>query len=329
MKTLAFSLAREFKLIVRNGISLFMVAAPALLAVIFIVVFGAVQTSSLTLGADASVSDADAKKLEQVADVARYDTYDALIARIKGPDAVAGVTVENGQTVIVVEGNEGGDFATAMDAIVGAALGTGDLSYSEETIEPKGNRAYDMSMIGVLLLSLFIGGATVGLGIVSERETGAIKAVAVSPLRLGGYVVTKVVPAILLCIAGMIAATLIMGKAEQLPGFLLLAVCSIFVSGMMIFILGAFASNQIAAIGVMKLLMPLSLVLPISAMFLSDKWQFLYYVFPMYWQYIAIRAINDGAAIWQPCLLALGVSLPWFAATVLLFGKKTTLRIGR
>jgi hypothetical protein len=49
MKTLFTSIGREFKLIFRNGISIFMVAAPAILALVFILVFGAVNETTLQL----------------------------------------------------------------------------------------------------------------------------------------------------------------------------------------------------------------------------------------------------------------------------------------
>lgn len=329
MNTILSSVARELKLIFRNGISLYMAVAPALLALIFILVFGAIRETSLTLAVDASLDAHEVAKLEQIADIERFDSLHELKSRVEGADSLAGVTVENGAFQLLVEGNEGEEFAVSIQALVSRALGSGGVSLYSEAVEPEGDLAYDISMISVLLLSLFIGGATVGLSIVSERESGVIKAVAISPLRLGGYVLTKLIPALLLCTVGILLAALIIGRVEDILGFLLLALCSTLVSGLMTFIIGAFAKNQIAAIGVLKVLMPLSMVLPISAMFVPENWQFLFYGFPMYWQYIAIDAINNKGLVLIPCLNTLAVSAPWFAAAVLLFAKKTKLRIGR
>ena len=331
MKGFLTSVAREFKLIFRNGISIFMVAAPAILAFVFILVFGAVNTTALHLAVDASVSVAEEEQLLQIADVQRFDDKASLEARVRETDAVAGVVMEDGTARVLVEGNEGAEFLEGTRAIVSLALGTtGEMMpYQSETIAAKGTMTYSVSMIAMLLMSLFIGGATVGLSIVDEREGGAIRAVAVSPVRLGGYVATKLVPALILGLFGMMAAALIIGKASLVPHYLLLALCSVLVSGMMTFAVGAFANNQVAAVGVLKVLVPIGMILPISAMFVPQQWQFAYYGLPMYWQYRALDAILHGAPALLFTVLTLLVSVPWFAATLWLFTRRTNFRKGR
>lgn len=331
MKAYLASMAREFKLIFRNGISIFMVTAPAILAFVFILVFGAVNTSVLELAVDASVSAADEEKLLRVADVVRFADRAQMEARIRETDALAGIAMENGAARVLVEGNEGAAFSQATQAIVSLALGAkGDImAYQSEALESKGAMAYTVSMIAMLLMSLFIGGATVGLGIVDEREGGAIRAVAVSPMRLGGYVATKLVPALILGLFGMAAAALIIGKANLVPHYLLLALSSVLVSGMMTFAVGAFANNQVAAVGVLKVLVPIGMILPISAVFVPQAWQFVYYVLPMYWQYRALDAILSGTSASLAIMLTLLVSVPWFAATLWLFTKTTNFRKAR
>lgn len=331
MKSLFTSVAREFKLIFRNGISIFMVAAPAILAFVFILVFGAVNASELQLAVDGSVSAAEEQKLLRVADVERFDDLAALESRVRETDAVAGIVMENGTAHVLVEGNEGADFRDATGAIVSLALGAPEeiMPYQNETLAAKGTMAYTLSMISMLLMSLFIGGATVGLSIVDEREGGAIRAVTVSPMRLSDYVAAKLIPALILGLAGMSAAALIIGKAALVPQYLLLALCSVFVSGMMTFAVGAFAGNQVAAVGVLKILVPVGMILPVSAMFVPQQWQFLYYILPMYWQYRALSAILSGSPALLFTLLTLLVSLPWFALILRMFTKKTNFRKGR
>lgn len=330
MKTFLASVRREFALIFRNGITIFMVAAPAILALVFILVFGAVNNSTLQIAVDSTVSAADEEKLMRVADVWRYDKTADMEARVRDTDAVVGVTMENGQARILVEGNEDKTFVEGTQAIVGLALASSEIpQYHSEALEAKGTLAYTVTMIAVLLMSLFISGATIGMSIVDERESGVIRAVAVSPMRLSGYVATKLFPALLLGLFGMAAAALIIGKAGILPQYLLLAVASILVSGMMTFAIGGFANNQLAAVGVLKLLIPVSMILPVSAMFVSQQWQFLYYILPMYWQYRALSAILSGAnALWY-ALLTLLVSVPWFAAALWMFTKKAGFRRAR
>lgn len=331
MRAFLASVRREVALIFRNGISIFMVAAPAILALVFILVFGAVNAGSLRLAIDSSISADQEEHLLRVAEVERFDDTSKLESRVRETDAVAGVTMQaDGVARILVEGNEDQAFLDSTQVIVGLALGTGSVpAYHSEVLEAKGTMAYSVSMIAMLLMSLFIGGATVGLSIVDERECGVIRAVTVSPMRLGGYVATKLFPALVLGLFGMSAAALIIGKASVLPQYLLLALASTFVSGMMTFAVGAFANNQVAAIGVLKLLVPIGMILPISAMFVSQGGQIAYYILPMYWQYRALSAILSGAPALKDTLLTLLVSLPWFAATLWLFTKKANFRKAR
>ena len=323
------SVAKEFKLVFRNGISLFMAAAPALLAVVFLLVFGAAQKYTVQLAADESVGGDVLQKLERVADILPYDSAAQVRDRVRGTDDTLGVTAVNGTLTLITEGNEDPAHVADVQDLLSRALTAGELpQVQSEAVEPKGDVVYTISMVSVLLLSLFIGGATVGLSVVSERESGMIRAMVVSPQRLTGYVLTKLIPAFLLSFLGMLAAAEILGVGTFLS-LTLLAVCSSLTLGVMIFTLGAMAQNQIGAIGVLKLLMPLSVVLPISAIFVPDSLQFLYYAFPMYWQYTALDRIRIAGNPLVPCLLALLVSLPWFCAILLTFRKKVRMHTGR
>ena len=93
MKGFFASVAREFKLIFRNGISIFMVAAPAILALVFILVFGAVNSSELQLAVDPSVSAAQEEKLLRIANVERFGDLATLEARVRETDAVGAASV--------------------------------------------------------------------------------------------------------------------------------------------------------------------------------------------------------------------------------------------
>jgi hypothetical protein len=329
MKMLITSLEREFKLIYRNGISLFMALAPAILAVVFIIIFGTMRSASIRLAVDNSVSADMQRRLERIADIETFSTFDKLTARVESPDSTAGVFIQDGKAVILLEGNEGTDFTTAMQELIGRALATEALSVQSEAIKSTGNLPYDLSMISVLLLSLFIGGATVGLSVVTERETDIIHALTVSPQRFAGYTFIKLLVSAILCVIGIFFAVLIMEQVHLFAAMVLLSICSIFEYGFMIFVIGAFAANQIGAIGILKLVLPLSLILPVSSAFVPEKWHFMYYILPSFWQYRGIESALNGTSMTVPCLLTIIVGIPWFIIVVAVFVRKTKMRIGR
>lgn len=329
MKSIYMTIVRELKLIFRDGITLYLTISPAVLALVFIFVFGSVQNSSISLVVDKSMPQEMTAKLEAVADLEYADDLSQLKDRVSGADSIAGVYMQDGSVRLLVEGNEAQGFAESRSSLVSAALGADRIKYTTETVEGQTSLAYTISMACIFLLALFIGGATLGLSGVNERESGVIRAVSISPMPLGDYVISKIIPALLLGSVGVLACTLIMGRADALPQFLLLALCSVFVGGMIIFLMIAFADNQIAAVGVLKIVMPLFLVAGVSAVFIPDKWLFLYYALPMYWQYAAIDAIITGGASGFPLLMILATGFAWFMVVMLVFTKRIKMKAWR
>ncbi len=326
MKRLVMAVAREFKLIFRDGISLYMIIAPACLAVVFILIFGSVRESSISIAVDRGVPGEMVDRLEQVADLEKKDDYDALVTRVRASDNIAGVFMKDGEPTVLVEGNEGAGFEEGMRYLIGAALRGDPIEYETEKVEAKPDAAYALSMAGVFLLAMFIGGATPGLGGVSERESGVIRAIAVSPMTLFGYVASKIIPAILLGLAGVSAASIIIGRADAIPWFMLLVLCGVFVSGITIFLLISFADNQVAAIGVLKLLMPLLLAIGMVSYFVPGRWIYPFYALPMYWQFEAVRAIILEKSPLRESLMVLATGAPWFIVVLLIFMKRVRMK---
>jgi hypothetical protein len=229
MKGMIMSLAREFKLIFRNGITIYLVIAPALLSLVFLLVFGGMRSSSVAFAVDASVPRELASRLVTVAELEYFEDRESLIRRVGGMDSLAGLSMEDGSLRLVVEGNEPEGFAVSRRSLVAAVLDFRDITYSSETITGKNSLAYDISMTCILLLALFIGGATLGLGGVSERESGVIRAVLISPMTLFGYILTKLLPALLAGVAGVAACAWIMSGSGP-SALCVMALGSFFVS---------------------------------------------------------------------------------------------------
>lgn len=329
MRSILMTIAREFKLIFRDGITIYLAISPAMLALLFIFVFGSVQESSVPLAVDRNLPQDLASKLETVADIEYTEDFESLKKRVSGADSIAGVYIQDGNIMLLVEGNEVQGFSESRQNLVSAALSSEDIVYTAEVVESQNSLAYIISMACIFLLALFIGGATLGLGGVNERESNVIKAVSISPMTLWGYIISKIIPALLFGIVGVSSCALIMGRADALPQFILLTLCSVFVSGIIIFLIITFADNQIAAVGVLKIVMPLFLIVGISAAFIPEKWLGVYYALPMYWQYAAIDAIISDRGTAFPLLMILVTGIPWFISVIIVFTKKVKMKAWR
>lgn len=329
MKSILMTITRELKLIFRDGVTIYLAISPAALALLFIFVFGSVQSSTVSLAVDNSLPRELAAKLETVADLEYTEDFESLKKRVAGADSIAGVYMQNGSIMLLVEGNEAEGFAKSRQILVSAALSSEALDYTSEAIEGESSAAYMISMACIFMLALFVGGAALGLSGVNERESGCIRAVSISPMTLWGYIISKIVPALMFGVVGVSASAIIMGRADALLSFVLIALCSIFVSGLITLLIITFADNQIAAVGVLKLVMPLFLIVGVSSVFIPEKWLFLYCPLPMYWQYAAIDAIISDRATAIPLLMILATGIPWFIALMIVFTKKVKMKAWR
>ena len=329
MKSMLMSIIREIKLIFRDGITVYLTISPALLALVFVLVFGSIQESTIRLAVDASVPAEVIARLETVADVEMMPDNESLVRRISGADSIAGVLMRGQTFVLLVEGNEAQGFAEARAQLIGAVLSGETQEYTAVAVESQHSLAYTISMACILLLALFIGGASMGLSGVNERESGVLRAITISPMTLFSYVASKLLPALLFGMIGIACCVLIMGRMDTLAPFLLLAGGSVLVSGIIAFLIITFSDNKIAAVGVLKIIMPVFLIVGISAVFVPQGWSILYYALPMYWQYTAMDAILTGKAALLPILMTLGTGMVWFALVMILFTQKVKIKAWR
>jgi hypothetical protein len=118
----------------------------------------------------------------------------------------------------------------------------------------------------------------------------------------------------------------IMGKSNYYGPFFLATFCSVFIIALITVGLGCTASNLISAIASIKLIMPVSLVLPMSSFFVPERFKMFYYWLPNYWQFEAIRSAWNGSINWGANIAMLVVGFVWLVMLGKLFRKQIGLR---
>ncbi|MDD4543917.1 MAG: hypothetical protein PHY13_09135, partial [Clostridia bacterium] len=147
MKGLWTNICREFKIITRDGISIALLGAPALLSVIMLAIFGQISGTSVSFVTDKSLTDEQKTRLEAVGDVEYVEDFLSLEKRIKGMDSVAGVYSKDGQIFILTEGNEEQGFDQGMSYLVSKALAENPVEYIKEEVVSKTPMAYDIAIV--------------------------------------------------------------------------------------------------------------------------------------------------------------------------------------
>ena len=327
MKKLFNLLRLDFKLILQDKIALYMALAPALLSFVYLAVVGSVSEGTLKIAVSSDVPSEIVQRLEVVAEVEVVKDRSRLEERIEGADSVAGLYMDEGRLTVLVEGNEKAGFAEKNRLLIDRALSDNPVSFRSVILETRENTLVTIAIASVLLLGILIAGAVSGFNIVNERESGVIRALAVSPTGLSTYIGFRTLTAMVLGVANVALSTVIMGKAALVPRMILVALASVFIYAIISMLMGSLADNLIASFAVMKVLMPLFLALPIVSVFVPERFRFIFYPLPMYWQYESITRVLEGSGITFPLIMVIATGALWFVPVFLLRRRAFHLRM--
>jgi fluoroquinolone transport system permease protein len=134
-----------------------------------------------------------------------------------------------------------------------------------------------------LLIMPALTGTVVGFMLLDERDSGTLRALQVTPLSMGNYLLYRAGFQVVLCVAGSYIITLLMGViavpwVELLP----LALLAALEAPLFAMLFASLATNKVQGVAVMKGL-SLLMVLPFVAWFVPEPWQWLFGIVPTYW----------------------------------------------
>lgn len=148
-----------------------------------------------------------------------------------------------------------------------------------------------LTLVMVMLASL-IGGMTIGFNIVEERSNRITNALAVTPIKLRTYLGAKAVFAGSLGLfVSVCLVVIILGFRLPWGRLLLAVVLSTMMAALFGYAMGRLAENQISALGLMKILMPAYLTIPLVSIFVPTQIHWVFVIFPQYWLFSAFQAL--------------------------------------
>lgn len=329
MKAILNLLRQDLATALRDNIVLYMIVSPLLLALLVRLFLPSVEATGLTIALSGQVGDDLAAALEDYAVVEIFDTEEEVIARVEQNDAVPGVIVEDGEPVLLFEGNEPEPIIGAGKAVISAVTSPERLiEFEARSIGESSSLFREILILSLVMLALLLGGVVSGFNIIDEKDTRAVSALAVTPLGLRRYIIARTLMAV------VVASLVTTGTALILSGaainYLLLAItiaASILIIAALTLTVGGFANNQVSAIAVIKVLMPIYLALPIVSLFVPGHWQIIFYPLPNYWQFQMLRSIFFGSQMTGSFWMALLLTLLLSGALLLIMFKITRSRL--
>lgn len=315
MKTILNLMRQDLTTALRDNIVLYMIISPLLLALLVRLFLPSVEATGLSLALSRQVDEDTVAALENYAALETFATAEEVVARVEQNDAVPGLILQGGEFVLLFEGNEPEAIIEAGQAVLTAVTAEEQLvQFEARSIGESSSLFREILILSLVMLALLLGGVVSGFNIIDEKDSKAVTALAVTPLGLRRYIAARTI------FAAVVALIVTIGTAMILTGtgvnYLLLAVAiaaSVLIIAALTLIVGGFANNQVSAIAVIKVLMPLYLALPIVSLFVPEHWQVIFYPLPNYWQFKMLKILFfDGeitGQFWLAMLLTFILSV--------------------
>jgi len=306
---------RDINSFPRDNIFIMMIIMPIAIAIIIRFFIPTVETSSISFVVDDSVSKEFSSRLEDYGNVIKYNSYEKLKERVNGTDDIIGITKEEGQYIVVLEGNEKEEIKEIAGIVVNDILkGGSSVEINHKVVGSSRSLFREYFTIMIVFMIIFIQGMLIAFYIIEEKESRVIDAIAVSPIRLWQYLLARwVLVAVTGTALSIIASLILMGTAINYVLLLIGALCSSCLAVVVGFFIGGLASNQISGIAMMKVLNLVIFLIPVAAIFVHNPYQYFFYPFPNYWVFRIFKNIFIGSSgigdFWMSCGIALALSV--------------------
>ncbi len=331
MKRIFNLIRQDIATALRDNLVVYMLIAPLLIAFGMRLFIPSVEQAGLSFAVANNASQQLVEQLQEYGTVELIKETE-LQGRVEKTDAIAGILEKDNRITILFEGNEPQQTIEMYKAVIEEI--TSNQSFAEIThrsLGKEGSILNEILTITMLMMAMMIGSIASGFNIVSERDTKAINSIAVSPLTALQFITARGLLASLAAIVCAIGTSLIMaGTGVNYIQLIIVLLLSSLLTTLLALIVGASATNQIGAIAVIKLLTPLYMGLPMLAFFLPDRFKYLFYWMPNYWQFQALGNIYFrfplDVGFWNATLITLGLSGIYILAFSRFVGKKLNLR---
>ncbi len=279
-------LARDLLYGTRENLLIYSVTAMLLLAVGAQLFLPSLEHSQITFAVDASVPPGVSEQLRAYGRVELHDDRRGLRERVLGFDDVPGIYYADGQYVVMLEGNESEYIRQLPGLIIDRILAEEDMvDLSTFSLGRERSQLREILAMFFVMSMFLVGGMFIGLSIVEDRQSGTIRALAITPLRVSEYVIAKsTLGSLVITVCILTVATIILGpSAINYPQLLLWILSSLGVAISIGFLIGLTCSNVINAIAVIKVNALLITGVTLAFLSIPEQWKWLLYIFPNYW----------------------------------------------
>lgn len=325
-------LAKDLVYSGRESILVYSLVVSLVLAVGALFFLPSMEQMDIRIAVDESVQPEVARQLEAYARVEYYRDFDRLQERVLAFDDTPGIFYAGGEYVVLLEGNEESSIHELPGIILDRILhGEDVVELSTVSLGRERSPVREITTIFFLLAIIQVGGIFIGFNIVNDRQSGSIRALAVSPINAVEYMIGKSILGMFVVVVLTLAVTTILlgPTAINYPPLLLSVIASLGVVIFIGFLIGLFSNNMITAIAIIKVIGLFISGVVVAALLLPDGLKWLLYPFPNYWSVEAFyRVLIRRDLPLAPVNLAAALySLVLVVGLVSRFGRELRLTI--
>ncbi len=331
MKRILTLLKQDWTNILRDNVLFYIFLAPVIMAIAVRLLAPSFESVTLRFAVNKTMPQSIQENLAAYGKVIVLPDRAALVDRVEKNDDVPGIFWDNGQYEIILQGNEPeGERLTQI--VLTQAVSPNETASFEVTTHPKAPLFSEYGLIFVIISAIMLGAVLESFNMVQDKESGMIRAWAVSPLKMIEMTAARAVFSIaagllMTVISVLIIAGIDVPWNQVLIGFFASAGMAI----LMGFLLGGLSSSQLQMLALMKFVLMIYTVLPVVSIFVSEKWQFLFFPFPNYWMFVIFENIFVGSDVapvgfWAACGLTVAVTVAYLAVLYPILQKRLRLK---
>ncbi|HCO70006.1 MAG TPA: ABC transporter permease [Mesotoga infera] len=203
---------------------------------------------------------------------------------------------------LVLQGNESKEIEEAAKLVLSGIQF--DVRRSLEVKESnKGRLIPPITVFGfsfVVIISFALGGMVIGFNLIEEKESGAMRALMVTPIAKNELIFGRSIMGIVIPLFHALIATLIFDipNIDYLK-LIIVSVVSSIIGVVVGFLIGVVSSSQMSGIANMKISGWLLLMPVMLAFILPERAQWIFFWSPTYWSFVALRDILNMSSKWS------------------------------
>lgn len=291
----------------RDKVMIYTLLAPIILAFVLKLISPGFQNLSVnfvSLEGDTELVG----RLERYGNVELSPTLEKLKERVLDSGDTVGVYLKDGTYSLLMQGNEPEEIQALAKLALSGILSEGISGVEFETTD-NGKTLPPMTLFGfsfVVVLSFTLGGFIIGFNIIDEKESGAMRALMITPISKSEFIVGRSIIGVAVPLIHALLAVLVfaIGGIDILK-LIIVTISSSFIGIAMGFLIGVMSSNQMSGLANMKISVLLLLMPVMLAFVLPENRQFIFYWSPTYWSFAALRDILNQSSEWATFLIQL------------------------